>query len=67
MATVHFAATVSDFVATESRIGQGFIEEMGQHALNVADGYIQVPDRSRLGVELVEEVLKANLAPGEPY
>jgi len=68
MATVHFAATVRDFVATESRIGQGvFIEEMGQHDLNIADGYIQVPDRPGLGVELVEEVLKANLAQGEPY
>ena len=51
-----------------SRIGQGvFIEEMGQHDLNVVDGYIQVPDRPGQGVELVEEVLQANLAQGEPY
>lgn len=51
-----------------SRIGQGvFIEEMGQHDLNVVDGYIQVPARPGQGVELVEEVLQANLAQGEPY
>ncbi|MFT5090201.1 MAG: L-alanine-DL-glutamate epimerase-like enolase superfamily enzyme [Planctomycetota bacterium] len=68
MATVHFGATVRDFVATESRIGQGvFIEEMGVHDLEVADGHIAVPDRPGLGVELVEEVLKENLAEGEPY
>ena len=68
MATVHFAATVRDFVATESRIGQGaFIEEMSAHDLKVKDGYIEVPDRPGLGVELVEDVLKANLAEGEPY
>ena len=68
MATVHFGATVRDFFATESRIGQNvFIEEMGVHPLNVADGHIPVPDRPGLGVELVEEVLKANRAEGEPY
>lgn len=68
MATVHFGATVRDFFATESRIGQGvFIEEMGVHDLQVSDGHIAVPDRPGLGVELVEEVLKAHLAAGEPY
>ena len=40
---------------------------MGQHDLNVADGYIQVPYRPGLGVELVKEMLQANLAQGEPY
>ena len=40
---------------------------MEQHDLNVVDGYIQVPDRPGQGVELVEEVLQANLAQGEPY
>ena len=68
MATVHFGATVRNFFATESRIGQSvFIEEMGVHDLNVADGYIEVPNRPGLGIDLVEEVLKANLAEGEPY
>jgi L-alanine-DL-glutamate epimerase-like enolase superfamily enzyme len=68
MATVHFGATVRNFVATESRIGQGvFIEEMGVHELEISGGHIKVPDRPGLGVELVEEVLRANLAEGEPY
>ena len=68
MATVHFGATVRNFVATESRIGQGvFIEEMGVHELEISGGFIKVPDRPGLGIELVEEVLRANLAEGEPY
>ena len=68
MATVHFGSTVRNFVATESRIGQGaLIEEMGVHELEIADGHIKVPDRPGLGVELVEEVLRANLAEEEPY
>ena len=57
-----------DFVATESRIGQGvFIEEMGVEPLEINHGHITVPDRPGLGIELVEDVLKAHLAPGEPY
>ena len=68
MATVHFGATVRDFVATESRIGRhGFVEEMGVHDLKVSDGHIEVPDRPGLGVELIEEVLEANREEGEPY
>jgi L-alanine-DL-glutamate epimerase-like enolase superfamily enzyme len=68
MASAHFGATVRNFVATESRIGPwALIEEMGVHDLQVADGHIAVPDRPGLGVELVEEVLRANLEEGEPY
>ena len=61
-------ATVRDFVATDRGSAREFLSRrVGQHDLNVVDGYIQVPARAGQGVELVEEVLHANLAQGEPY
>ena len=67
-ATAHYAAAVIDFVASETRIGQGaLIEEMGEEPPKVVGGTLCVPDGPGLGVMLREEVLRANLAEGEPW
>jgi L-alanine-DL-glutamate epimerase-like enolase superfamily enzyme len=68
MATAHFAASVRNFVATETRISQGaLIEEMGTEPPQVIGGKLQVPTGPGLGIELQPDVLRANLRDGEPF
>jgi L-alanine-DL-glutamate epimerase-like enolase superfamily enzyme len=69
MATVQWAASVRDFLAAETVVGRrNWMDDVIMHeGPLVADGYIAVPRKPGLGVELNPEVVKANLAEGEKY
>jgi L-alanine-DL-glutamate epimerase-like enolase superfamily enzyme len=69
IATVHWAASVRDFLASETVIGLGnWMDDVILHdGPIVKDGYIEVPTKPGLGIELNKDVVKANLARGEKY
>ena len=69
LATVHWAASVRDFLAAETLIGRGnWMDDVIVHdGPIVKDGHIAVPTKPGLGIELNKEVVKANLARGEKY
>ena len=69
MATVQWAASVPDFLACETAIGRrNWMDDVIVHeGPLVAEGYIAVPRKPGLGVELNSDVVKANLAEGEKY
>ena len=69
MATVQWAASVRDFLASETAIGRrNWMDDLIVHeGPLVAQGSIAVPRKPGLGVELNAEVVKANLAEGERY
>lgn len=69
MATVHWAASVRDFLAAETLIGLGnWMDDVILHdGPIVKDGFIEVPGKPGLGIELNKDVVKANLARGEKY
>jgi L-alanine-DL-glutamate epimerase-like enolase superfamily enzyme len=69
IATVHWAASVRDFLAAETLIGRGnWMDDVILHeGPIVKDGHIAVPTKAGLGIELNKEVVKANLARGEKY
>jgi L-alanine-DL-glutamate epimerase-like enolase superfamily enzyme len=69
IATVHWAASVRDFLAAETLIGRGnWMDDVILHdGPIVKDGHIAVPTKPGLGIELNKEVAKANLARGEKY
>jgi L-alanine-DL-glutamate epimerase-like enolase superfamily enzyme len=68
-ATVHWAASVRDFLAAETLIGRGnWMDDVILHdGPIVKHGHIAVPTKPGLGIELNKEVVKANLARGEKY
>jgi len=69
MATVQWAASVRDFLAAETVVGRrNWMDDVIVHeGPLVAQGYINVPAKPGLGVDLNPEVVKANLAEGEKY
>jgi L-alanine-DL-glutamate epimerase-like enolase superfamily enzyme len=69
MASAHFGASIHDFIASENVLGQGYdVENMvGGDPPVVKAGYLQVPGSPGLGADLNPEVVRANLAPGEPW
>ena len=69
IATVHWAASVRDFLAAETLIGRGsWMDDVILHdGPIVKDGHIAVPTRPGLGIELNREVVESNLARGEKY
>ena len=69
MANIHFGACVRNFSMSETRLYEReYIAEMGGlDGYDVVDGKIAVPDGPGLGVELVTEVLRAELKEGEPF
>jgi L-alanine-DL-glutamate epimerase-like enolase superfamily enzyme len=69
IATVHWAASVRDFLAAETLIGRGnWMDDVILHdGPIVKDGHIAVPTKPGLGIELNKEVVEANLARGEKY
>jgi L-alanine-DL-glutamate epimerase-like enolase superfamily enzyme len=69
MATVQWAASVRDFLAAETVAGRrNWMDDVMVHeGPLVAQGYIAVPRRPGLGVELNPDVVKGNLAEGEKY
>jgi L-alanine-DL-glutamate epimerase-like enolase superfamily enzyme len=69
MATVQWAASVRDFLAAETVVGRrNWMDDVIVHeGPLVAQGYIAVPQKPGLGVELNPDAVKANLAEGEKY
>jgi L-alanine-DL-glutamate epimerase-like enolase superfamily enzyme len=69
MATVQWAASVRDFLAAETVVGRrNWMDDVIVHeGPLVTEGYIAVPRKPGLGVELNPDVVKANLAEGEKY
>jgi L-alanine-DL-glutamate epimerase-like enolase superfamily enzyme len=69
MATVQWAASVRDFLLSETAVGRrSWMDDVIVHeGPLVADGHIAVPRKPGLGVELNPDVVKANLAEGEKY
>jgi L-alanine-DL-glutamate epimerase-like enolase superfamily enzyme len=69
MANIHFGASVRNFSMSESRLyGREYIAAMGGlDGFDIVGGKIAVPEGPGLGIELVDEVLRAELKEGEPY
>jgi L-alanine-DL-glutamate epimerase-like enolase superfamily enzyme len=68
MATVHAAATMSNLVAAEFHaVNISFWDDLvkGYDGKIVRDGYITVPERPGLGIDVDEEQIRAHLKPGE--
>ena len=69
MANVHFGACVRNFSMSETRLYERqYIADMGGlDGYDLVDGKMAVPDGPGLGIELVPEVLRAELKEGEPF
>lgn len=69
MATVQWAASIRDYVACETVIGRrDWMDDVIVHeGLVVKNGFIEVPNKPGLGIELNPDVVKAHLAPGESW
>jgi len=69
MATVQGMASVRDFLACETVIGRGgWMDEVVVHeGLVIQDGFMALPNKPGLGMELNREVVAAHLMPGERY
>lgn len=69
MATIHWAASIYDFIASENVITQNpIVAKMA--ATNppvVKGGFAEVPMRPGLGIDMNHEALKEDMAPGEPW
>lgn len=66
--TAHFAAAARNFVMAETRLGSGHtLDDLIVEQLEVVDGKLAVPTGPGLGITVVEEAVRANVAPGEPY
>jgi L-alanine-DL-glutamate epimerase-like enolase superfamily enzyme len=68
-ATLQWACAVRNFIAAETIIGRGgWMDDVIVHdGPVVKDGYMTLPDKPGLGVELNPDVVKAHLAKGESY
>ena len=60
---------VRDYTACETVLGRGgwMDEVLVLAGRPIRDGFIEVPDKPGLGLELNPEVVKAHLAPGETW
>ena len=69
MANVHFGAMVRNFSMSETRLySQAYIAEMGGlDGYDFAEGKLAVPGGPGLGIDLVPEVLRAELKESEPF
>ena len=69
MATIQWAAGIRDYVACETVIGKGdWMDEVILHdGPIVKDGFIELPNKPGLGIELNPDVVKAHLAAGETW
>jgi L-alanine-DL-glutamate epimerase-like enolase superfamily enzyme len=69
MANIHFGACVRNFSMSETRLYERpYIAEMGGlDGFDIVDGMIAVPEGPGLGIELVPEVLRAELPEEEPF
>jgi len=69
MAFVHAAATMSNFLALEiHHLAVPWWEDLikGNKPI-IKEGYIEVPDKPGLGIELNEAEVRKHLKPGEEY
>jgi L-alanine-DL-glutamate epimerase-like enolase superfamily enzyme len=68
-ATIQWAASIRDYMACETITGKGdwMDKVLVLDRPYIRDGFIEVPDRPGLGIELNPDVVKAHLAPGERY
>ena len=69
MTNVHFGACVRNFSMSETRLYNfPYMADMGGlDGYDIVDGEMAVPDGPGLGIELVPEVLRAELKKGEPF
>ena len=69
MANVHFGACVRNFSMSETRLDkcQSIADMGGLDGFDLVDGKMAVPNGPGLGIELVPEVLRAELKEGEPF
>ena len=66
--TAQFAAATRNFVMTETNFGNWPVhEDFIKEKLEIKDGMLKVPDGPGIGVTPVEEAIKENRMPGEPY
>jgi L-alanine-DL-glutamate epimerase-like enolase superfamily enzyme len=66
--TAQFAAATRNFVMTETNFGNWPVhEEFIEEKLEIKDGMLKVPDKPGIGVTPVEQAIKENRMPGEPY
>ena len=69
-ANAHFSSSIQNFYRSESALGRPirYIEQMAaRNPPSVRHSRLSIPDGPGLGLELNEEFLRRNLAPGEPY
>lgn len=69
MATIHWAASIYDFIASENVITQNpiVVKMAASNPPVVKGGFAEVPMRPGLGIDMNHEALKENMAPGEPW
>ncbi|MBC8167804.1 MAG: mandelate racemase/muconate lactonizing enzyme family protein [Bryobacteraceae bacterium] len=69
LANVQWAATIRDYLACETVMGQGgWLDEMVLHDGPIfKDGHIAVSTKPGLGIELNPDVVRAHLAKGEQW
>ncbi|MEZ5364189.1 MAG: mandelate racemase/muconate lactonizing enzyme family protein [Bryobacterales bacterium] len=69
MATIHWAATVRDYLACETVFFQrDWMDDVIVHDKPLCvDGFVTVPEKPGLGIELNREVAEAHLADGEKW
>ena len=68
-AAAQWAAAIRDYVALETITGEGgwMDQVLILDGPYIKDGFIQVTDRSGLGLDLNPDVVRAHLAPGETW
>jgi galactonate dehydratase len=69
-ANAHFGASIQNFFRSESALGRPnrYTERMARsNPPVVRNGMLSVPEGPGLGLDLDEDFLRSNLAPGEPY
>jgi L-alanine-DL-glutamate epimerase-like enolase superfamily enzyme len=69
-ANAHFGASIQNFYRSESALGRPnrYVESMAaSNPPEVRNGQLKVPEGPGLGLDLNEDVLRRNLAPGEDY
>ncbi len=69
MATVQWASAIRDYTACETIIGKGdwMDDVIVRDGPIIKDGFIEVPNKPGLGIELNRQVIEAHLVPGEKY
>jgi L-alanine-DL-glutamate epimerase-like enolase superfamily enzyme len=69
MATTHWASTIRDYFACETVFfRRDWMDDVILHDGPLCvDGFVTIPDKPGLGIELNPDVVKAHLAEGETW